>query len=145
MRARETTDRGVGNRKWQPPRTAKAMVGIPDPVTKAMASDILAHGSTDPAEHNIRVSSPVPGVAPLSISLEPAMARWGTEWGLRDKPAVPTGDANSALGVDMSPRKSTQRGLASSHSSPRRRRTGGSGLKISRTACPLPHLCQDFY
>ena len=125
IRDRDIINRGKGKRKWVRPRTAKSMVGIPDPVTHKLASEILVNGTTDPAEHNIRVSSPVPGVAPLSVALEPAMARWGTEWGLRDKPAVPTGDANSALGVDMSPRKlhpesgsdSTRKKLSSSTAS----------------------------
>ena len=128
IRNREAINRGKGNRRWVRPRTAKSMVGIPDPITNKLPSEILVHGATDPAEHNICVSSPVPGVAPLSVALEPAMARWGTEWGLRDKPAVPTGDANSALGVDMSPRKSRTERL--SQDSARK----GSSLKVSSSS-----------
>ncbi len=120
--------RGKGKQgAWVRPRTAKAPVGIPDHA----ASTTLAHGGggslssspTRPMEHNIRVSSPRPGSAPLSVALEPAMKQWGTDWGLRDKPAVPLGNANSTHGVDMSPRKKRR----PSAMSPGRRRARGGG------------------
>ena len=38
---------------------------------------------TTPITHHIRTTSPVKGGQNLSISLEPAMATWGTGWGLR--------------------------------------------------------------
>ena len=82
----------------------------------------------EPITHHIRVASPVKGGPNLSISFEPAMTRWGTEWGLRGQPAVPTGDSNSSLGVDMSPRSSPK---SSRPSTPRRLRTS------SYTSSPL--------
>ena len=66
--------------------------------------------STVPISHHIRIASPRGVDGPnLSLGLEPSMKRWGTEWGLRDKPALPISDSNSSLGVDMSPKPSPRK------------------------------------
>jgi hypothetical protein len=73
--------------------------------------------TTVPITHHIRVETPGRNSPNLSVGLEPAMARWGTEWGLRDKPSIPIGDQNSSLGVDMSPRSSPRQSRNSSFAS----------------------------
>ena len=66
--------------------------------------------STVPITHHIRIGSPRGVNGPnLSLGLEPSMKRWGTEWGLRDKPALPISDSNSSLGVDMSSKPSPRK------------------------------------
>ena len=70
----------------------------------------LFTNSTVPITHHIRIASPRGVDGPnLSLGLEPSMKRWGTEWGLRDKPALPISDSNSSLGVDMSPKPSPRK------------------------------------
>ena len=71
---------------------------------------ISIYYSTVPITHHIRIASPRGVDGPnLSLGLEPSMKRWGTEWGLRDKPALPISDSNSSLGVDMSPKPSPRK------------------------------------
>ena len=94
---RAKTERGTGKQgQWNRISTKKAMVGIPtQPMNDLTAVNISAS-----------VASPVKGGSHLNVSFEPSMQRWGTEWGLRGQPSVPTGDSNSSIGIDNSPRNS---------------------------------------
>ena len=117
IQQRAQSERGTGKHgQWQRISTHDSMVGVPDPEKERTFSTSLLHTSLcmtvdpvthkpTPMTHHIQIASPLPGQPHLVVALEPAMKTWGTEWGLRDKPASPRGDLNTSMGVDMSPRR----------------------------------------